>query len=1277
MIKRKVLSIALCIALIAAYVPAVGFAAADEVGKPHGGTAPVISFAGTTTLYAAEKNTNTDGSVLGGGTVRNESPYYYISSSTTEAGEWWTYTVYVAASGSYKLEVLGSGGYAMSGQDVPGRFSLLIDGETITDGTGDNPVIMPANGENTDGENKQLHLFNDDDRVEIGSVALTAGEHVIKVVVDAPGNVYGMIFNKFYFTPVNTTLTDGTPHGGTAPEISSTQQTVINAAEKNTDANGSGGSVVNDGDYYDIRGKVAGEWWTYTVNVSNAGKYDLAVLGSSGYKNSVGRFSLTVDNETIVDGTGDSAVVLPQSGDGGFSEDTYEALYFFDDTDKTELGEVTLTAGEHVIKITVNEPSSDYIGIWFKKLYFTPIIEENPGTPYGGEALELAAKSKTTLYAARKNENATGNGVGGTVYDSLNNNNTVENNPENMDIRGKTASEWWTYTVKAPEGGAKYKLEVVGSSGYNTSTEEVAGRFTMKIGEQTIVDGNGQNPCIMPANGENTGDDAANKVWSKFDDRNKTVICEELELAEGEHVIKIIVDVPGETYGVMFKRFYFTPVGVELDAGTPYGGSALTIADGAKNVIYAALKNTGDGMGGTIKDSTGNNYTVESHPEYMDIRGTAPEEWWAYTIDVEKSGLFNLEILGSSGFSASSSQTDAGGRFTLKIDSDVIVDGTGENAVVLPAMGEGESNGSNKWWHDFDDVDKVNLGLVYLEEGTHDIKIIVDVPGNTHGILFKRMWLNSVPLIETIVMSDAVTIGKGAKKTLTYTLNPAKAQAQTVTWSSSDSSVCTVDENGEITGVGEGTATVTLSIFDGYQTVTKNCTVTVNVLAQSVSLSRTSLALVAGDTATVTASVLPADTTDKTVTWQSSNTVVAGVNNGVITARAAGTATIKAMCGDVYEALTVTVSSSSGGGGGTGGSGGGGGGGYKYLPAATQTDKAATVNNTYTVTGGQVQALDSKTMESILEANDTIKYNISTGSVNAAINGEFFTENPTSKSIVYSLEGGTVEIGADALNKAGVGDISEVKANIEITDSFVKVELTANGKAVSDLNDAVKVKFPADIRKDYTVTANGEQLPVEYSDNIMVFIPDGSGTYDISLSDASYTDADNIVWATQHIYTAIEKNILEPLDRGTFGADVSITRGEIVYAIVKALGLSADAGDGFADVPATDKYFNEITIAKNLGIVNGVDGSNFLPDAHITRQDMSVVIYNALKVKGGEMQQMTDVFSDDAEISGYARGAVYALAGAGFLKGRDTGFAPLANMTRAETAVLLSRVCGW
>ena len=123
---------------------------------------------------------------------------------------------------------------------------------------------------------------------------------------------------------------------------------------------------------------------------------------------------------------------------------------------------------------------------------------------------------------------------------------------------------------------------------------------------------------------------------------------------------------------------------------------------------------------------------------------------------------------------------------------------------------------------------------------------------------------------------------------MTATIAPADATNKNVTWTSSNENVATVS-GGTVTAVGAGTATITVTDANGN---TDTCEVTVTVIALGVALDKTSVQLNAGETNTLVATIAPADTTDKTLSWVSSNTNVATVVNGTVTAISAGTAAI-------------------------------------------------------------------------------------------------------------------------------------------------------------------------------------------------------------------------------------------------------------------------------------------------------------------------------------------------------------------------------------------------
>lgn len=159
---------------------------------------------------------------------------------------------------------------------------------------------------------------------------------------------------------------------------------------------------------------------------------------------------------------------------------------------------------------------------------------------------------------------------------------------------------------------------------------------------------------------------------------------------------------------------------------------------------------------------------------------------------------------------------------------------------------------------------------------------------------------------------------EGDEANLKATVKPEDAENKNVSWSSSRTSVATVDDNGKVVAKAAGTSVITVTTEDGGYTAT--CTVTVapnKISVTGVELDRTSLDMTEGDEVTLKATVKPEDATDKSVRWSSNNTAVATVKDGLITANKAGTATItvysvenediKATCKVTVKARTYSV----------------------------------------------------------------------------------------------------------------------------------------------------------------------------------------------------------------------------------------------------------------------------------------------------------------------------------------------------------------------------------
>jgi uncharacterized protein YjdB len=143
---------------------------------------------------------------------------------------------------------------------------------------------------------------------------------------------------------------------------------------------------------------------------------------------------------------------------------------------------------------------------------------------------------------------------------------------------------------------------------------------------------------------------------------------------------------------------------------------------------------------------------------------------------------------------------------------------------------------------------------------------------------------------------------------------PTNATDKAVSWSSSDSTIATVNEQGQVNAIATGTSNIICTTHDGGFTAT--CVVAVSegtiIPVDSVSLNKATTSLQVGNTETLTATVLPANATDKTLTWSTSDSSKATINNGVVTAVASGTATITATSNadnTKYDTCEITITS--------------------------------------------------------------------------------------------------------------------------------------------------------------------------------------------------------------------------------------------------------------------------------------------------------------------------------------------------------------------------------
>ena len=167
----------------------------------------------------------------------------------------------------------------------------------------------------------------------------------------------------------------------------------------------------------------------------------------------------------------------------------------------------------------------------------------------------------------------------------------------------------------------------------------------------------------------------------------------------------------------------------------------------------------------------------------------------------------------------------------------------------------------------------------------------------------------NVEVTSVTVSPESINMVIGDTERLTLTILPENASVKSGTWASSDEAVATVSQDGTVTAVAEGTAVITVTA--GSKSATCNVTVTEErIEIESIEISPAEVTLTQiGETAQLTAQVMPEDATYTEITWTTSDEgIVTVTEEGLLTAIAAGNATVTAAIGEVSATCAVTVS---------------------------------------------------------------------------------------------------------------------------------------------------------------------------------------------------------------------------------------------------------------------------------------------------------------------------------------------------------------------------------
>lgn len=217
---------------------------------------------------------------------------------------------------------------------------------------------------------------------------------------------------------------------------------------------------------------------------------------------------------------------------------------------------------------------------------------------------------------------------------------------------------------------------------------------------------------------------------------------------------------------------------------------------------------------------------------------------------------------------------------------------------------------------DQETISIVNAALDYVK--VRGGNVVYDANGVSAS--FKVLSKHGKVPVEGVELPAALTVKEKFSKQLTATFIPEYAYNQQIEWRSDNPSVATVNAEGLVTGVAEGTTTITAKTVDGGFTATCQVNVVPRIRVTQINLNNNEITLTGKMSKVITGSVVPADADIQTITFESNNENIAklskqtfnpetGISSVTVESVMPGTAVItaKADNGDITEKCNVTV----------------------------------------------------------------------------------------------------------------------------------------------------------------------------------------------------------------------------------------------------------------------------------------------------------------------------------------------------------------------------------
>ena len=550
------------------------------------------------------------------------------------------------------------------------------------------------------------------------------------------------------------------------------------------------------------------------------------------------------------------------------------------------------------------------------------------------------------------------------------------------------------------------------------------------------------------------------------------------------------------------------------------------------------------------------------------------------------------------------------------------------------------------------------------------------------------------PVTSVTLDKNTLELYTGSSENLTATVAPDNATNKTVTWSSSDNTVATVDNNGNVTAVKEGTATITATAADG-SGCSATCTVTVTDKIYTISADPTALNFGSAYTgysqpAAQTVTLTNTGNQQVTVTLPTANDFIITAGTGFTD----GSAAIKP-----GETATFTVQPKAG------------------LSAGTYSDTIAVTGNggvTSSITASFTvksqpptipPTVSEKTIDAIQDAEpgETVTVDLSHGSTKLdkevfetlagqditlvidlgddlswTVNGKDIPDDAALADLDLGVNLDTHGIPVNVIN-AITGEVGTVQITLAHDGEFgFTMTLTAplgkenagywaNLYHYDEDAEALNFEAAAKIDEDGSVT-----IPFSHASQYAIVI-DTHSHATVDVSDIFIDVAPN-AWYKDAVQYAYAGGLMTGVSDTEFAPEATTTRAMIVSILARLEGVESAQAAGFADVDDNDWYATAVNWAASVGVVNGYEDNTFQPNTAITREQLAAILMNYAAYKGEDVSNRADLTSYTDQPSTWAKETMSWAVAEGLITGvtADT-LQPQGAATRAQVAAILQR----